>query len=181
MQARFPARSCYNPAMTTGTAVSVEEYLRTSYEPSCEYVDGVLVPKAMGTRKHGKIQARLPALIETAFPQYEVITELTVRITGKQYLIPDLSVYLRDQVQDPYPIAPVHLCIEIVSPDDRLREIFVKCETYHAWGCPHTWVLDPLTRRAWQYAKGTAAPIEVTGELTAGDIHLSVADIFAAL
>ena len=168
--------------MTTGTAVSVEEYLRTSYEPACEYVDGVLVPKAMGTRKHGKIQARILVLIETGFPHYEAIPELTVRITGKKYLIPDLAVDRRDLAQDPYPITPVHLCIEVVSPDDRLPEVLAKCKTYHAWGAPYAWVLDPQTRRAWQSEKGSI-PVEIasTGELTAGDIHLLVSDIFAAL
>src|SRR5882724_10683600 len=109
--------------MTTGIAVSVEEYLRTSYEPACEYVDGVLVPKAMGTRKHSKVQGRILVLIEAAFPHYEAMTELTVRITKRKYLIPDLAVDLRDHAQDPYPVSPVHLCIEIVSPDDRLREV----------------------------------------------------------
>ena len=169
--------------MTTGTAVSVEEYLRTSYEPACEYVDGVLVPKAVGTRKHGKLQGRIHDLIEAAFPQYEAIPELTVRITRKKYLIPDLVVDRRDQVQDPYPISPVHLCIEIVSPGDQLSEVMAKCETYHAWGVPHAWILDPQTRKAWQYSRGSSA-IEIdsdTGELTAGEIRLRLSDIFAVL
>ena len=109
--------------------------------------------------------------------------ELTVRITGKKYLIPDLAVDRRDLAQDPYPITPVHLCIEIVSADDRLPEVLAKCETYHSWGCPHAWVIDPQTRRAWQYSKGSSATEidPASGELTAGDIHLLVSDIFAAL
>ena len=168
--------------MTTATPVSVEEYLRTSYEPNCEYVEGVLVPKAMGTKKHGRLQLRIANLIGNAFPHYEVTPELTVRVTRTQYLIPDLTVERRDQSQDPYPILPVHLCIEILSPDDRLEAALKKCETYHAWGTPHTWVLDPVTRRAWQYSSGTrAVEIEAGGELTAGDIHLRLSDIFAVL
>ena len=168
--------------MTTATPVSVEEYLRTSYEPSCEYVDGVLVPKAMGTKKHGNRQLRIANLIGDAFPQYEVTPELTVRVTRTQYLIPDLAVERRDQSQDPYPILPVHLCVEILSPGDRLAAVLKKCETYHAWGTPHAWVIDPVTCRAWQYSIGSAAvEIDASGELTAGDIHLRLTDIFAVL
>ena len=169
--------------MTTGTAVSVEEYLRTSYEPACEYVDGVLVPKAMPTWKHSLLQGRILVLIEGAFPHYRALPELTLGITGNQYLIPDLAVVRRDQVQDPYPITPVHLCIEIVSPDDRLSEVFAKCETYRAWGCPYAWVLDPQTRTACQSSKGSGVTEidAASGELTAGEIHLRVSDIFAVL
>ena len=160
----------------------MEEYLRTSYEPNCEYIDGVLVPKAMGTRKHAKLQIRIAMLIEMAFPSYEVMPELTVRISDTEYLIPDLAVDRRDRPRDPYPLSPVHLCIEILSPDDRLSAVLKKCETYHAWGTPHTWVFDPVTRRAWQYSRGTrAVEIEASGELTAGDIHLRLTDIFAVL
>ena len=169
--------------MTTGTAVSVEEYLRTSHEPACEYVKGLLVPKAMGTRKHGKLQIRIAFLIEREFPNFEAICEQTVRISAEEYLIPDLVIDRRDHAQDPYPTAPVHLCIEIVSPGDRLADVLAKCETYHAWGCPHTWVLDPQSRKAWQYSKGSSA-IEIdagSGELAAGEVHLRASDIFEVL
>ena len=164
------------------TPLSVEEYLRTSYKPNCEYVDGVLVPKALATWKHGSLQFRIAELIKAAFPHFEAIPELTVRIGPSEYLVPDLVVQRRDQRQDPYPVSPVHLCIEILSPEDRLAAVFAKCETYHTWGTAHAWVIDPVTRRAWQYAKGTV-PQEIgpAGDLSAGEIRLSTADIFSAL
>ena len=34
--------------MLTGTSIPVEEYLRTSYEPDMEYVDGQLVERSVG-------------------------------------------------------------------------------------------------------------------------------------
>ena len=164
--------------MTTGTPVSVEDYLRNSYEPNCEYIDGLLVPKAMGTKKHGRLQHRIAILIETAFPHYETTPEFTVRISEGKYLVPDVSVELRDNSQDPYAVLPIHLCIEILSPDDRLKAVLTKCEDYHTWGTIHTWVIDPVNQKAWQYTKGDE-PREVR-ELRAGDIHLQVSDLFGA-
>jgi Uma2 family endonuclease len=160
----------------------VEEYLRTAYEPRCEYWDGVLVEKPMGTRKHGKLQLRISNLIEQSFPRYEAIPEQTVRITGTKYLLPDIAIVSLDAVQDPYPVEPVHLCIEIVSPGDRVAAVLEKCAVYHDWGTLYTWVIDPQNRRAWQYEKGSK-PVEVAagGELLAGDIHVPVADIFSVL
>jgi len=43
--------------MATGALVSEQEYLNTTYKPGCDYIDGVLRPKPMGTRKHGLLQA----------------------------------------------------------------------------------------------------------------------------
>ncbi len=34
--------------MATGALVSVDEYLRTSYRPDCDYVDGILVERNVG-------------------------------------------------------------------------------------------------------------------------------------
>ena len=168
--------------MRTETAVSVEEYLHTAYKPNCEYVDGMLVPKAMGTKKHGRLQTHLGTVIGLEFPLYVVSAERTVRINANQYLIPDLAVERRDQSQDPYPVLPIRLCIEMLSPDDSLKETFAKCETYHEWGTVNTWIIDPVAKRAWQYMKGSAPlEIEPSGELQAGPIHILLADVFSDL
>ena len=41
------------------TSVSVEEYLRTSYEPEMEYVDGQLVDRHVGEYDHSLMQAMI--------------------------------------------------------------------------------------------------------------------------
>ncbi len=44
------------PAMAT-TQVSLEEYLRTDYEPDCDYVDGELEERNVGEKEHSAVQA----------------------------------------------------------------------------------------------------------------------------
>jgi len=44
--------------------ISVEVYLRTEYEPYCEYVDGELKPKSMAGRDHASIQKWLIVALE---------------------------------------------------------------------------------------------------------------------
>jgi hypothetical protein len=48
--------------MATSTAVPVEEYLRKTYDPDMEYVDGQLVERHVGEH----FQSRLQALISLA-------------------------------------------------------------------------------------------------------------------
>ncbi|HUA61114.1 MAG TPA: hypothetical protein VML19_20285 [Verrucomicrobiae bacterium] len=66
--------------MATRALVSGDEYLKTMYKPSCDYIDGVPRPKSLGTRKHGKRQIRLGRLIEKRFPDFEPDSELTCQI-----------------------------------------------------------------------------------------------------
>jgi len=47
--------------MATGTLISEEEYLRTTYEPDCEFEDGVLIERNVGTEKHSWLQGALTA------------------------------------------------------------------------------------------------------------------------
>jgi Uma2 family endonuclease len=164
--------------MATATHVPVDEYLRTSYEPNCEYIDGVLRPKAMGTKKHSRLQVRLGALLEQL--GYEAGSELTVKIRQGKYLIPDVAA--DKHIADPYPDQPVLLCVEILSPGDRPGSMLAKCEEYHAWGVPYCWVLDPEKEIAWEYHNGGIPDQRSASEsLRAGEIEIPVAGLFASL
>jgi len=60
--------------------------------------------------------------------------------------------------------------------------MLAKCEQYHAWGVPYCWVIDPMKRAAWEYASGgEPARIDGMGRLQAGDVTLSVKDLFDRL
>ena len=168
------------PAGTT--LVSVEEYLGKSYEPNCEYIDGVLRQKPMPTWDHSEVQSQIVYLVKAGFPAFSASSELTVRMRPGKFLIPDVAIQRRDRLQRPYPFDPVHLCIEILSPTDRLDDLFDKCKEYHEWGVEMTWVIDPATQKAWEYRKGEA-PVEVPadGSLTAEGISLRLADVFTGL
>ena len=45
------------------TLVSEQEYLRSQYEPDCEFEDGVLIERHVGTEKHSWMRAALAAYI----------------------------------------------------------------------------------------------------------------------
>jgi Uma2 family endonuclease len=163
-------------------AVSVEEYLATSYKPACDYLDGVLRQKPLPTRKHGVLQGRLAQLINVGFPDFEAASEVTVRIRPGLYLVPDGIAQQRGHIQDPYPTKPVHLCIEILSPDDRMSEVLAKCEEYHAWGVPTVWIADPENERAWEYRAGQRPKdVPVDGSLTADGIVVALSEAFSVL
>jgi len=161
------------------TLIPVDEYLQTNYKPACEYREGILTQKPMPTRKHARLQGLLFKLIDDGFPGFEAATELTVRLNEHRYLVPDVAVELADRTQDPYPTEPIHLCVEILSPNDRLSEVIAKGEEYHAWGVPTVWIIDPDQRVAWQFTRNHGLhEIPAGGTLTASPIAIPVDALF---
>jgi Uma2 family endonuclease len=163
-------------------AVSVDEYLATSYKPACDYLDGVLRQKPLPTWKHGLLQGHFMQLINTGFRAFAAASEVTVRLREGKYFVADVIVQSRGRIQSPYPTEPVHLCIEILLSDARMSEVLGKSEEYHAWGVPTVWIADPENERAWEYRAGQR-PKEIAPEasLTAAGISIPLSEAFSVL
>ncbi len=159
--------------MATTAHVSIDEYLAYTGKPNCEYIDGVLRPKAMGTSKHAKLQGRLFRLLEDL--GYEAAVELTVQVSPTKFLVPDVAADMH--FADPYPDRPVLLCVEILSPGDRSSELLTKCEEYHRWGVPYCWVIDPVVEKAWEYHRDGAVQ-QCSTALHAGAINIPLSALF---
>jgi Uma2 family endonuclease len=156
--------------------VSVEDYLRRTEKPYCEYLDGVLRPKSLATTLHGRVQFSVQVLLDRQ--GVEALGEVHVRLSPTKYLIPD--VIAAPEIQSPYPTAPVLLCVEILSPEDRVGAMLAKCEEYHAWGVPFCWVIDPEKQIGWQYhAGGDPERVERTGTLIAGQLRVALEELFS--
>lgn len=172
--------------MATAALVSIDDYISTyiqrSVKPAYEYVDGVLVAKGMGNRKHSRIQRRLLELLR-AYSEFEAFPELHTRLRETEFRVPDIAVERTPVPDEPYPTIPVYLCIEIISPGDTLGQMLEKCEHYHAWGTPYCWVLDPERQSGWEYHRGQEPESRHLPDdlLTAGEIQLDLEAIFSAL
>jgi Uma2 family endonuclease len=162
--------------MSAAAIVSVEDYLHRTEKPYCEYVDGVLHPKPMPTKLHALAQYMLLVLLRRQ--GVEALSEVTVRLSATKYLIPD--VVAAPTLQSPYPTEPVLLCVEILSPEDRVGAMLAKCEAYHAWGVPFCWIVDPEKQTAWQYhSGGEPERVERGGTLTAGELSVHLDELFS--
>jgi Uma2 family endonuclease len=49
--------SVWGPLMASTTSISVSEYLKTSYHPDCDYVDGRIEERNVGEHDHAAVQA----------------------------------------------------------------------------------------------------------------------------
>lgn len=167
--------------MSTATQVSLEQYLRSNSKPECEFIDGVALAKPMGTWEHMRMERRLERLLETYESRGlgEAVHELSVR-KGNDIRIPDLAfVPAGARVEDGILLDPPLLCVEVLSPSQRQSELFAKCEVYHSWGVRYCWVIDPISKIAWEYHNDSPVrTAEAAGRLCAGEISVAVQDLF---
>jgi hypothetical protein len=74
--------------MSATAIVSVEDYLRRTEKPYCEYLDGILRPKSLATTRHGRAQFWLQVLLDRQ--GVEALGDVHVRLSPTKYLIPDV-------------------------------------------------------------------------------------------
>jgi Uma2 family endonuclease len=136
--------------MATSTSVAVEAYLRTSYDPDMEYVDGTLVERNVGERRHSRLQGLLVALLmaREAQGKFHVYPEQRLRVSARTtYRIPDVCLMALPYAAESVFTEAPHLVIEIGSPDDRPGDLLGKVSEYLNFGVPHVWLPDPYRRR----------------------------------
>src|SRR5687768_14256938 len=99
--------------------VPVEEYLKSSYEPDMEYVDGALVERNLGRKKHSRLQALIPILLAQCEQQYatRVFVEQRIRVSERRYRIPDVCLMAVEHTTDEVFVDAPLLIVEILSPD----------------------------------------------------------------
>ena len=167
--------------MANGTMVSLEEYLATAYEPDCDFVEGCLEERTGGEWDHSRLQVKIGAYF---FAHYEaqgmrVAMGLRIRVTPGRVRIPDLCVFLTDP-QQRVPSTPPFLCIEILSPEDRMSRLEVRINDYLTMGVGTVWVLDPETRQVFTATAAEGLREVKTGVLRTESpaVEMPLSDIF---
>lgn len=139
--------------MALATRVPVEEYLHTNYDPDCEYVDGELLERNVGTLDHSWIQRALLFYVGAREKQLGVfiIQETRLKLGPKNYRVPDLMILEGTKPQEQIITRPPFVCIEILSPEDRMSRMQKKIADYLAFGVQYVWLLDPKTKQVFAY------------------------------
>ena len=81
--------------MPTGTLISVEQYLATSYRPDCDYVDGRIEERNFGEWDHNELQAAITAYFYQRRKTWNisVAPKQRVQVSPTRIRIPDVCVF----------------------------------------------------------------------------------------
>ncbi len=161
--------------MEAATLIAVEEYLATDFSPDCDYVDGELQERNVGEYDHGRVQAELIIYLGALRRKLglHVVPEQRLQVKPNRYRIPDVCVVAGPEPHEQIFTAPPLLCIEILSPQDRMMRVQERIDDYLEFGVPYVWLINPQAKRAWIYtAQGVREATE--GVLRTSDPEICV-------
>lgn len=149
------------PEMATPTHRATEDDLRATPRDGQKYelVDGEIVVSPAGTR-HGTVCVNLLLLLGNFVRGRnlgQVLESSTgFRLPGGNVRSPDVSFIARDRLageplSDDFSNLPPDLAVEVLSPNDRTRELMDKIGEYLQAGVRMVWVVDPKRERGAVY------------------------------
>ena len=138
------------------TLISVEEYLKSSYEPDAEYVDGVIEERNVGEEQHSAWQAALVIYFGVRGREWNlrVRPELRTKTGERHYRVPDVALLDADAPRDPVATVAPLVALEILSPADRLSRLLVRLADFESMGVPAIYVIDPADNSLFRFSQG---------------------------
>jgi Uma2 family endonuclease len=170
--------------MAASVAVPISKYLRTSYRPNCDYIDGEVQERNFGETEHSDLQAQLLELLRTAESKRYVraTAQPRVQVMETRFRVPDICVRRVSDPKEQFIRRPPLLCIEILSPEDRMSRIMERVRDYLEMGVPEVWVFDSSKRSVFLFT-GSTMMEKNQGSLQVPEtpLVLALADIFQVL
>jgi len=166
--------------MAAATLVSVLEYLKTSADPDCEYVAGVIEGRSVGELDHASWQKALVRWFAGHEPEWgiRVYPELRVQTSADSFRVPDVTLLSRNAPREQIVTYPPLAVFEILSPEDLMTRTLEKLADYEQMGIGAIWVIEPKKKSYYQYRAGQLSPAAVF-ELPGGAFSVPLAEIAA--
>lgn len=147
-------------ASTEIVRVPLEVYLRTSYEPDAEFVDGVIEERPMGQDDHSAWRHAIELWFGLHAKEWgiRVRPELRVQVSAANFRVPDVAILDRNRPSEQIATFPPIAVFEVLSPEDTLSRVMIKLADYESMGIKTILVLDPdgMHRR---YIAGRPEPL----------------------
>ena len=120
-----------------------------------------------------------PATVRTIFVS---IPSFVFRFRATQFRVPDVCVRLRNAPSEQIIRTAPLICIEVLSPEDRVERMQQKIRDYLDMGVREVWVADPVSRSIVVYS-GAVSAEHRSGELAVPDtpVKIAIADVFQVL
>jgi Uma2 family endonuclease len=162
--------------------VAVQDYLSTTYRPDRDYVDGEIIQRDTGESEHAGLQGWLIALIHERRREagIHIFPEIRLQVSARRYRIPDVAVTTA-KVSRGVLREPPFLCVEILSPEDRMSRVEARIDDFLSFGVRYVWLIDPRRMKAWSYTAGIRSEVADALRTAHPEISISLHELFSAL
>ncbi|MGA3371718.1 MAG: Uma2 family endonuclease [Terracidiphilus sp.] len=164
----------------TANLISVEEYLKTTADPDCEYVAGVVEERAVGEYDHATWQMILAGYFLAREKELGIVSrpELRVQTGPENFRVPDVTLLSRTSPREQIITHPPLAVFEILSPEDSMTRTLEKLADYERMGIKAIWMIEPKRQLYYRYRDGQLTP-EAIFELPGSDFRVPLAEIAA--
>jgi Uma2 family endonuclease len=169
---------------TAPALMTMEQYLHTSYSPDVDFVDGDIQERNLGEFEHGHIQGLIFAWFLVRANAFGIIgsVEQRIRVSAERVRICDVAILRKSVPRERVTTTPPFICIEVLSPEDRLARAERVLADYQAMGVKSIWLVDPIRRVAYFYdADGLHMASRNTLRVADTEIELGMDDLFDEL
>ncbi|WP_058188081.1 Uma2 family endonuclease [Terracidiphilus gabretensis] len=163
--------------------VPLEVYLRSSYEPDAEYVDGVIEERSVGQYDHSSWQHALEMWFAQHAKEWDIRVrpELRIRVRKTNFRIPDVTVLDRSLPVEQVVTRPPIAVFEVLSPEDSVTRMMTKLADYEQMGIQTILVLDPDGKH-FRFRAGALEPLTETAfDLPGSKCRFDLAEIIKLL
>ncbi|MEV4017857.1 Uma2 family endonuclease [Nonomuraea angiospora] len=112
-----------------------------------ELFNGSLLASPAPTKLHQIAITELVVILAVAAPPtLKVLSTVNLRITDRDYYIPDIVVVPKASIHtDPLMFSPeeILLAVEVASPSTKTKDMVLKAHEYAAAGIPSYWRIEP--------------------------------------
>jgi Uma2 family endonuclease len=164
--------------------LTLETYLQSSFHPDVDFVDGQIKERNLGEFDHGFLQGLIFSWFRPLRAQIGgvPVVEQRIRVSETSVRICDVAVIRTDMPREQVATRPPLVCIEIMSPEDRLSRAIKVLEDYRTFGVPNIWLIDPQERLAYWFGPGGLSQREdLILQVVGTEISMNVSELFAEL
>lgn len=166
---------------STSLPISISEYLRSIYEPDCDYVDGLVEQRNAGSPEQVSAERALMRQIERHSEEWGVraVCDTRVQTSASHVRVADIALIPAGAGEEKVIDSPPVAVIEILSREDNVPGHTERLEDFRRMGVKSLWAVDPGAR------KGFDASSEEWEEADAffvpdSPIRIDLAEVFAA-
>jgi Uma2 family endonuclease len=163
--------------MAVAELVPLAEYLRTTYHPDREYLEGELKERNVGEMDHGDAQLTLAMYVRQYCKGFWATVETRAQVKANRFRVPDVSIVRGGKPKERFFKTPPLVVVEVLSPEDRFADLQSKIDDYLAFGVDAVWVLDPETKRAFMHKLGSSHEV-MDGVLREADLVVPLDEVF---
>jgi Uma2 family endonuclease len=156
--------------------MTIEQYLRTKFEPDAHFLDGRIEERIAGYYPHSRMLGLVATALDWASEEHFSCLLLRLQVSPTRIRVCDVVLLRVDSPAEQIPTIPPNVCVEILDPSENLAAALLVLTDYESMGVENIWLIDIANEFAYTYKNNALVRaadniLRSTDEMIALDIN----------